>query len=136
MIYNLSLYLYCNQMTTMNTILNIGLNVGNEAEAHNQLNKTISSLIKYEYIHDIKVAEKKGSETFSDWKDERTLIVSIENDVSMGSHYYMDLCRLLCEELNQEAIAFMIGERGYIAFNPSYKGEEYEFNINYFKHLK
>jgi hypothetical protein len=112
--------------------LNIGLNVG-DAEADNQLNKTISAIIKYEHIHDIKVVEKKGS---SDWADERTLVVSIKGDVSMGSHYYIDLCRLLCEELNQEAIAFMIRDRGYIAFNPNYKGEEYEFNINYFKHLK
>lgn len=109
-------------------VLNIGLNVGNE-EAPNQLNKTISSIIKYEIIDNIKVVELKGS----NWADERTLVVSIEGDVSMGSHYYMDLCRLLCEELHQEAIAFMIGDRGYMAFNPNYKGEEYEFNINYFK---
>lgn len=113
----------------MTAILNIGLNVGKNKEEVKQLNLTLSNILKYEIIFNLKVVKSTG-----DWGDERTLVVEIEN--SMGEHYFRELLKELCKQLNQDAIAYKTSQgKVGIVYNAEYEGEVYEFNEEYFVNL-
>ena len=113
----------------MTAILNIGLNVGKQKEEVEQLNRTLVLVAKYEIIFNLKLSKSKG-----DWGEERTLVIEIEN--SMGEHYFRELLKELCKQLNQDAIAYKTSQgKVGIVYNAEYEGEVFEFNEEYFVNL-
>lgn len=110
----------------MTAILNIGLNVGNNKEEVEQLNRTLVLVAKYEIIFNLKLSKSTG-----DWGEERTLVIEIEN--SMGESYFKTLLKEFCKQLEQDAIAYKTsGGKGGIVYNADYEGEIFEFNEEYF----
>lgn len=98
--------------------INIGLNVGQQDPA-GQLKKTIKLIQPEQFT--IKTGEWQGV-------TERTLIAKI------GAKKFREL-ESICNELQQEAIAYKAGRRTGLIFNTGYTGERYQFNQNYFNNL-
>ena len=113
-------------------VVNIGLNVVGY-EAIRQGFKTLNEVLNlFAFgVNDFRV--ETGS-----WYDkeegaiiERSLVFRAES----GSLKPLALHAIfvnLCVLLEQDAIAFKVDEVGYLAFNPLYKGEKFEFNEKYF----
>jgi hypothetical protein len=106
--------------------LNIGLlrNTDNQPNSVGYINTLIDSNFGK---HKFRLVNGVG-----DWGSEETYVASIKLDSSNLVLINL-LLEYLCMDLKQDAIAYIIDEVGYMAFNPSYEGERYEFNINYFE---
>ena len=98
--------------------INIGLNVGQQEPA-GQLRKTIKL-----------IQPKQFTIQSGTWQGitERTLIAKI------GIKKFREL-ESICNELQQEAIAYKAGRKAGLIFNTGYTGERYQFNQNYFNNL-
>jgi|LakMenEpi03Aug12_release.lakeMendotaPanAssembly.Ray.scaffolds.fasta_scaffold1924260_1 hypothetical protein len=106
--------------------LNMGLlrNTDNQPNNVTDIDNTIQGLLGK---HDFKLVNAVG-----DWGSEETYVARIElkqnNDKLLNS-----LLKGLCRKFNQDAIAYMLNGVGYMVFNHNYKGEKFDFNINYFE---
>lgn len=72
----------------------------------------------------------------SNWCEEQVVVVDIETELTPSDLYL--LIERMCVITEQETIAFRANNKttpymGYIAYHPSYTGEFYEFNSQYFK---
>tara|TARA_R100001440_G_scaffold17194_1_gene29191 strand:+ start:252 stop:632 length:381 start_codon:yes stop_codon:yes gene_type:complete len=71
-----------------------------------------------------------------DWGLERTLIASLSFE---DLRYLKETLREVCVILGEDAIAVKTNRRskkGFLVFNPSYVGERYDFNNDYFLDYK
>lgn len=102
----------------MKTIINIGLNVGTQEPA-GQLRKTLKL-----------IQPKQFTIQSGTWQGitERTLIAEI------GAEKFKELERI-CNELQQDAIAYKAGRKTGLIFNTDYTGEKYQFQETYFNNL-
>lgn len=106
--------------------LNIGLlrNTDNQPNKVEDIDKAIQELFGN---HDFKLVNANGN-----WGSEETYVARIElkqnNDKLLNS-----LLKGLCRKFNQDAIAYILNGVGCMVFNHNYKGEKFEFNINYFE---
>lgn len=112
-------------------VINIGLNVGS-FEPRNQGFKTMAEILKLFVFKssdfDIHVGKWESDEgTIT----ERTLVIKAESG-ALTPLAISSILSNLCVILEQDAIAFKIGEVGYLAYNPSFEGEKFEFSNEYF----
>lgn len=106
--------------------LNIGL-LRNTDKQENRVVGIYNNLKKDFGEHDYRIADGIG-----DWGKERTYVARVPLQ-SSNIELINTILEYMCIDFNQDAIAYMINGVGYMAFNPSYKGERYEFNIEYFE---
>jgi hypothetical protein len=105
-------------------VVNIGLNIGAE-EPQQQLSRTLISLLGYYALTSVRVEEVgvyKGSE-------ERTLVAYFQTS---SEETLVSVLSYFCRDLYQEAIAYKCEGVGDIAFNPSYTGEQFPFDQQFF----
>lgn len=111
----------------MKVITNVGLdNHGLSAET---VTTILANLLEDgTEVVDYRTALSEGG----DWEPERIVIQEL------SCHCIGSLGRSLeklCECIGEEAIAYLGGpyaETGYIAYNPRFKGERYDFNVDFF----
>lgn len=106
--------------------LNIGLlrNIDNQP---NKVEDITSSINKDFGKHDFRLVNANGN-----WGEEQTYVAIIPLQ-SENIELVNLLLEYLCIEFNQDAIAYMLNGKGKMVFNPNYKGEKFDFNINYFE---
>lgn len=113
-------------------VVNIGLNIGS-FEQVGQGFKTMAEVLNlFTFgVHDFRVDNGSWHDKEEGEIVERTLVFRTESGyltpLAINS-IFVNLCVLL----EQDAIAFKIGEGGYIAYSPTYEGEKFEFNEEYF----
>tara|TARA_R100000406_G_scaffold58601_1_gene40497 strand:- start:1000 stop:1350 length:351 start_codon:yes stop_codon:yes gene_type:complete len=67
-----------------------------------------------------------------DWEPENILIAEIRTNAVSIKELNKRL-ESLALVLNEDSIAVsVLGDEGYLVFNPNYTGEKYDFNIDYF----
>jgi hypothetical protein len=116
----------------MNTItINIGLNINN-IEPKEQEEITTHNLINLFYLAMYNTRIIEGGE----WQGikERT-VISCFDIGDLKPFAIKLLLSWLCTELNQDAIAFKLNGEGYMAFNPLYTGEQFEFSEEMFQNF-
>lgn len=106
--------------------LNIGL-LRNTDKQPNKVTDIDNNITEFFGKHDFKLVNAVG-----DWGSEETYVARIELNHN-NPKLVTSLLKSLCRTFKQDAIAYMLNEVGYMAFNHSYKGERFEFNINYFE---
>lgn len=106
--------------------LNIGL-LRNTDKQENRVVGIYNNLKKDFGNHDYRIADGIG-----DWGEERTYVARIPLH-SANIELINTILEYMCIDFQQDAIAYMINGVGYMVFNPSYTGERYKFNINYFE---
>ena len=106
--------------------LNIGL-LRNTDKQENRVIGIYNNLNRDFGGHDYRIANGIG-----DWGKEKTYIARVPLQ-SSNIKLINTILEYMCIDFNQDAIAYMLDEVGYIAFNPNYTGEKFEFNINYFE---
>lgn len=106
--------------------LNIGL-LRNTDKQPNKVTDIDNAIQEFFGKHDFKLVNAIG-----DWGSEETYVAKIQLNHN-NPKLVVSLLKSLCRTFKQDAIAYMLDEVGGIAFNQSYKGERYEFNINYFE---
>lgn len=105
-------------------VVNIGLNIGAD-EPQQQLSRTLISLLGYFALTSVRVEEVgvyKGS-------NERTLVAYFQTS-SLDN--LTQVLVNLCQDLKQEAIAYKFEGVGALSFNPSYTGEQFPFDQQFF----
>jgi hypothetical protein len=105
--------------------LNIGL-LRNTDKLPNEVTSIKGMLDKDFGKHNFRLVNAIG-----DWGSEETYVAKIVLP-SANITLINIILEFICTDLFQDAIAYMINGVGYMAFNPNYKGERYEFNIKYF----
>jgi hypothetical protein len=113
-------------------VVNIGLNVGG-FESVRQGFKTLGEVLNlFTFgVHDFRVDTGSWYDKEEGAIVERSLVFRADsgNLTPFALHsIFVNLCVLL----EQDAIAFKVDEVGYITFNPSYEGEKFKFNEQYF----
>ena len=105
-------------------VVNIGLNIGAE-EPQQQLSRTLVSLLGFFALTSVRVEEVgvyKGS-------NERTLVAYFQTSSLEDTKKVL---MYLCGDLRQEAIAYKFEGVGALSFNPSYTGEQFPFDQQFF----
>lgn len=108
----------------MHTQLNIGM--GNNPLRINQTFKIVSEILTQFSAKDIKHRFDVGQ--YLD-EIEETLIISFYGD---NQELTEKIVTSLCILFDQECIAIKINDKGLLIFNPTYTGEIYSFNEDYF----
>ena len=111
--------------TTDLTFINVTLNIGLE---NNPL--TEYDIIKILWISGLAYSKSRIEIGEYLGKPERTLV--IEAKYIRTEKDMIDLVKGLCLILKQECIGLMIGDVGYLVYNPEFKGERFDFNKDYF----
>lgn len=106
--------------------LNIGL-LRNTDKLPNKITDIDNTIQKDLGVHDFRLVTLGG-----DWGTEQTYVARVPLQ-SSNIELINTILEYMCIDFNQDAIAYMINGVGYLAFNPNYTGERYEFNINYFE---
>lgn len=107
--------------------LNIGL-VRNTDNLPNKVEDIYDALQEFFGKHDFRLVNTN----VGDWGGEETYVAKIQlnhNNLKLVA----SLLKSLCRSFKQDAIAYILDEVGDMAFNNSYKGERYSFNIEYFE---
>lgn len=65
-----------------------------------------------------------------DWEPEKILIAKIETNSLESVNRRLEALAVV---LNEDSIAVsVLGDEGYLIFNPNYNGEKYDYNHNFF----
>jgi hypothetical protein len=113
-------------------VMNIGLNVNGTSSdsSYEETYKAVKSVFG-SFPHLISTRNSGGS----DWEGEETFLAKIDLLKTVQFEQIVVIMHELCKTLKQDAIAYKVGNVGYLAFNPEYSGERFEFNKDYFIEL-
>lgn len=110
-----------------NLVVNIGLNVGN-LEPNSQAHETLSKFLELFHVKSNGFKVGKGV-----WEGATERVLVFRTNVGGVSKLAISaILSMLCVILKQDAISFKLNGEGSLAFNPSYEGEKYTFNEEYF----